>query len=155
MSPVEQIDCIVLLEQEHAELDALFASFELGNLDAVPQICAAIEAHLQLDHVLFPTVMREVDGSAPGAAPHEEDSRELRNLMAELDGFTAVDTDYLDRAKDLVALAREHLLDDESEFIVKIRSLRGERRAELGEVIRVFRLHGDAGEQGTSSDGDH
>lgn len=153
--PVNEADCVVILERDHRELELLFVTFDEGRIDVIPQMCKEVEMHFELDHVLFPTVMRELDDYAPGSAPSPEDRHACVAIIREIETYTAPDLAYIDLAKDLVALTREHLLEDEAEYFLKMRGcLSQSRRFELGEVIRVFRLQGEAGDQGTSSDGD-
>jgi hemerythrin superfamily protein len=149
------MDCIVLLTNDHQQLDGLFASFEAGDVTVVPTICQTLEDHLLMETgVLYPAIGDEVD-KAPVASSIDE-ANQIRALIRELNEFTSIDQAYIAKARDLIAVAREHMLDEESEIFPLVRALLSdERRAELGLAIEALR--GDAAgstNEGASSDGD-
>jgi hypothetical protein len=85
---------IDLLESDRLALEILFSSLVEGDVVVVPEICAALQAHLSRD----------------GARDHQRLLDEIEALMQ----ASCVDEGYVLRARDLVLRARRHLEHDQS-----------------------------------------
>jgi hemerythrin-like domain-containing protein len=138
------MDCIVLLTHHHQGLERLFSTLEEGDLSVVPEICVSLERHLLVEGgAFYPAVVNEVNGTAAEVAASIEEHRQMRHLIRELAEFTAIDEAYVTKARDLVAVVREHVIDEESELYPRVGAALSEgRRAELG--CEIEQLHRSA-----------
>lgn len=150
------VDCIGLLKSEHQQLERLFANIDEGDVTVVPEICQSLDLHLMgEDGIFYPAIVDEIDGVRPCVDASAAESRRMRSLIRDLSDITAVDHMYVMKARDLVAVAREHVIDEESELYPKVSSsLSEKRRTEIGCAIEAFRAQGEASDEGASSDGD-
>lgn len=150
------MDCIGLLKNEHQQLERLFANLEDGDVSVVPVICQSLDLHLMAeDGIFYPAIVDDDEGLRPSVDESAAESRRMRTLIRDLSDMTALDHAYVVKARDLVAVAREHVIDEESELYPKVSaSLSEKRRTEIGNAIQAFRGQGDSTDAGASSDGD-
>jgi hypothetical protein len=150
------MDCMVLLKDDHARLEQLFAGVDTGDTSVVLEMCALLESHLLVEGgVFYPAVMDEVDGAASQVATSMEELEQIRAMLQETLALRAIDDSNLTKARDLVALVREHVLDEEWDLFPVVGAvMSAERRVELGGVMESLRQGSGGGDEGASSDGD-
>lgn len=150
------MDCMVLLKNDHARLEQLFGRVDQGDTSVVPEMCALLESHVLIEGgVFYPAVMDEVDVAALQVGAAFDELEQIRSLLQETLALRAIDSDDLTTARDLIALVREHVLDEESELFPLVGvALSEERRTALGEVMESLRQGRGDVDGGASSDGD-
>ncbi len=150
------MDCLVLLKTDHARLEQFFACVDEGDTSVVLEMCASLESHVLVEGAVFyPAVMDEVDGAASQVSASLEELEQIRALIQETLALRAIHDDDLTKARDLVALVREHVLDEESELFPLVGATLSEhRRTELGGAMASLRQEDGEVDRGASSDGD-
>jgi hemerythrin superfamily protein len=131
------VDAIVMLKEDHKQVEQLFKKLEKGDLSVVPAICDALALHAQLEELLFyPEVRAEVQEVADDVDEAVEEHHVVKLLVGELQEMSDVDEAYKAKATVLMELVRHHVEEEEGEMFPEVRSALGRKRLqEIGEEM--------------------
>jgi hemerythrin superfamily protein len=131
------MDAIVMLRNDHKEVEALFKRLEKGDLSVVPDICTALTRHAIIEEEEFyPAVRAEVDGALDDVLEAIEEHHVVKVLVTELEALTPSDETYKAKATVLMELVRHHVEEEETEMFPEVRHALGRKRlTEIGERL--------------------
>jgi hemerythrin superfamily protein len=131
------MDAIVMLRNDHNEVEALFKRLEKGDLTVVPDICTALAQHAIIEEEEFyPAVRSGVDGALDDVLEAIEEHHVVKVLVAELEAIEPSDETYKAKATVLMELVRHHVEEEESEMFPEVRKALGRKRlTEIGERL--------------------
>jgi iron-sulfur cluster repair protein YtfE (RIC family) len=116
-------DAILMLEQDHREVESRFAAYNLLTDEAAKQkvretICMLLKAHMFVEEqILYPRAAAAVgDGMVNHAIAEHSKAKQLIN---EIELGSASDVDSL--VEGLRAAIEEHVAEEETEFFPKLR----------------------------------
>lgn len=132
------MDAIVMLREDHKQVEQMFKLLDDDDLSVVPDICAALTVHAQIEEEIFyPAVRAEVEDVQEDIGEAVQEHHVVKVLIGELEGLTPDDEEYKAKATVLMELVRHHVEEEESELFPEVRSALGRKRLqELGEVMR-------------------
>lgn len=131
------MDATRLLEQQHREVEALFAELEKGSKDArktVKELARNLLAHMVIEQSIFYPAVKE---AAPDAI-HEayEEHHVARVEIARLVATETDDETFAAKVKTLKELIAHHVKEEEKELFPKVRKrVETEQLASLGESM--------------------
>ncbi len=86
------MDAIVMLKDDHKQVEQLFKKLEKDDLSVVPRICEALTLHAQLEEMLFyPEVRTEVEDVADDVDEAVEEHHVVKILISELQAMSETD----------------------------------------------------------------
>jgi hemerythrin superfamily protein len=135
------MDAIVMLREDHKNVEKLFKALEKDDLSVVPQICEELTVHAQIEESIFyPAVRAEMEDSAEDIGEAVEEHHIVKVLIEELQAMAPDDEAYKSKATVLMELVRHHVDEEESELFPEVRSELGRSRLqELGEQMEQER----------------
>lgn len=135
------MDAIVMLKEDHKQVEHLFKKLEKGDLSVVPKICDALTLHAELEEMLFyPEVRTEVEDAADGVDEAVEEHHLVKILVGELQGMTKTDEAYKAKATVLMELVRHHVEEEEGEMFPEVRAALGRKRLqEIGNEMAAMK----------------
>lgn len=145
-------DVTELLEQDHREVEALFARFEeTGDRRLALQICDELAIHTAVEEeVVYPVVARDVDTglAQEGKREHDEVDRIMTRIkeLPEDDGRLRT---FVAQLKDAVM---HHVEEEEEETFPKMRAKVGDQLVPMGE--KAARRKEELAAQGGAAAGD-
>jgi hemerythrin superfamily protein len=123
------MDAIVMLREDHKEVEALFKKLEKDDLTVVPDICAALTQHAFIEEqVFYPAVRREVDDTLDEVLEAIEEHHVVKMLIGELEGLSPSDGTYKAKATVLMEMVRHHVEEEEGEMFPQVRDALGRKR---------------------------
>lgn len=132
------MDATRLLEQQHREVEALFAELEKGAKDArktVKELARNLLAHMVIEQAIFYPAVKEA-----GADAIHEAYEEHHVARVEIARLVATDTDdetFAAKVKTLKELIAHHVKEEEKELFPKVRKrVEAEQLASLGESMK-------------------
>ena len=139
---------IELLNQDHREVEQLFAQFEsTQDFDIALQICEELTAHAAVEEEIVYPVLERIDPEIEQEA--EEEHAEAKELIARIQSMEPGDPELVPTVLKLKAGIQHHVEEEEGEAWPKMRSGAGEppRRARNGRRGAEGRAarHGDVG----------
>jgi hemerythrin superfamily protein len=131
------MDAIVLLRNDHKDVEALFKRLDKGDLTVVPEICTALTLHATIEEEEFyPAVRAEVDGELDDVLEAVEEHHVVKVLVSELEALDPSDETYKAKATVLMELVRHHVEEEETEMFPEVRHALGRKRlTEIGERL--------------------
>lgn len=135
------MDAIVMLRDDHKEVERSFKKLEKGDLGVVPGICEALTLHAQLEEqVFYPAVRAEVPDVRDDIGEAFEEHGLVKILVEELGELSPDDDAYRAKATVLMELVRHHVEEEEGELFPVVREALGRRRLqELAEEMTQAR----------------
>ena len=135
------MDAIVMLKDDHKEVRLLFRAMEKGELDVVPDICAALTTHAHLEEqVFYPAVRAEVEDSDSEILEALEEHHVATRLIEELEGMDPGDEAYQAKATVLMENVLHHVKEEETELFPLVREALGRKRLqEIGAEMAAAR----------------
>jgi hemerythrin superfamily protein len=135
------MDAIVMLKDQHREVEKLFKKVDKGHLAVVPDICDALEEHARLEELLFyPAVRADVPDEKADVLEAYEEHLIVKRLVSELRTLPASDEAYEAKATVLVENVRHHVREEEDEMFPAVRAALGRKRlTEIGDDMRAAR----------------
>lgn len=129
------MDAIVMLREDHKNVEKLFKQVEKDDLSVVPEICEALTLHAHLEETVFyPAVRAEMEDVSDEIGESVEEHHIVKVLIGELEGMSPDDSTYKAKATVLMELVRHHVEEEESELFPEVRSQLGRSRLQqLGE----------------------
>jgi iron-sulfur cluster repair protein YtfE (RIC family) len=127
-------DVTKLIEQDHREVESLFAQFKSGGGEDVAEtICEELEAHAAAEEAVFyPVVKSEVPGGAKLAKEGNEEHGEARQLIGRIKQTTH-EEHLAELVTELEQAVSHHVQEEESEMLPKTRNaLNPARLDEIG-----------------------
>jgi hemerythrin superfamily protein len=114
-------DVTTLIEQDHREVEDLFAKFKSSpSKDLALQICEELDVHADAEEkVFYPVVKDEVDASL--VKEGEEEHSEARQLIGRIKQ-TADEAHLAELVTELEQAVQHHVEEEESEMLPKSRS---------------------------------
>jgi hemerythrin superfamily protein len=133
------MDAIVLLKNQHREVEKLFKRLDKGDLSVVPAICDALELHASLEETLFyPAVRSDVPDETADVLEAFEEHLIVKRLVAELRELDESDETYEAKATVLMENVRHHVREEEDEMFPAVRAALGRKRlTELGDELQA------------------
>jgi hemerythrin superfamily protein len=133
------MDAIVLLKNQHREVEKLFKKVDKGDLSVVPAICDALELHAALEETLFyPAVRHDVPDETGDVLEAFEEHLIVKRLVAELRELPESDESYEAKATVLMENVRHHVREEEDEMFPAVRAALGRKRlTELGDEMQA------------------
>lgn len=142
-APTERatMDAIVMLREDHKQAEQMFKLLEKDDLSVVPDICAALTVHAQIEEEIFyPVVRAEVEDAQDDIGEAVQEHHLVKILISELQSLTPDDVEYRSKAIVLMELVRHHVEEEEGELFPDVRSALGRNRLqELGAVMQERR----------------
>lgn len=134
------MDAIVLLKDQHKQVERLFKRLEKGDLEVVPEICAALTEHAELEEQYFyPAVREDLENAEDEVDEAFEEHHVMSVLIEELESMTPEDERYKAKATVLMELVRHHVEEEESELFPDARSELGRKRLqEIGDEMQTL-----------------
>ncbi|WP_141733406.1 hemerythrin domain-containing protein [Oligoflexus tunisiensis] len=132
------IDAIQLLQQQHREVEEIFAELESTSAlnlekrqDLVRQLVIALEAHTWIEEkILYPAGL-EVDPVLTRAAVEEHSL--IQHMLHKIVETEADDAAFLPRVKVLKEIVAHHVAEEEAEYFVELQNKLNRRRlADIG-----------------------
>lgn len=131
-------DVVELIEQDHREVESLFAGFERSrDADIASKICEDLDLHADAEEqVVYPVIASDVPGGAEMVKEAKGEHREARQLI----GRIRRTSDH-DKLSELVSELRQavehHVREEESDVLPKTRqALDSSRLNELGKAFQ-------------------
>jgi hemerythrin superfamily protein len=131
-------DVVELIEQDHREVEALFAEFERsGDADIASKICEELDVHADAEEqVVYPVIASDVPGGEEMVKEAEGEHKEARQLIGRIRR-----TSDQDKLAELVGELKEaiqhHVHEEESEVLPQTRqALDSSRLNELGTAFQ-------------------
>ena len=131
------MDAIVLLKNQHREVEKLFKTLARGDVSVVPEICDKLELHAELEESTFyPAVREDVPDEVGDVLESYEEHLIVKRLVEELRGLSSDDETYKAKATVLMELVRHHVREEEDDMFPAVRSALGRKKlTELGELM--------------------
>lgn len=135
------MDAIVLLKNDHKEVERMFKILEKEDLTVVPDICDALTVHARLEEdVFYPAVRAQVDDTTDEVLEAVEEHHLVKVLIGELQALTSDEEVYQAKATVLMELVRHHVEEEETEMFPEVRSALGRNRLrEIGEQMEQLK----------------
>ncbi|MDO8732190.1 MAG: hemerythrin domain-containing protein [Actinomycetota bacterium] len=136
------MDAIVMLKEEHKDLEKLFKQLDKDDLSVIPDICSSLTLHITVEEqVFYPEVNRRTDVEADDIAEVLEEHHLLKLLVSEIRELTPADIEYKAKAGVLTELARHHHKEEETELFPEVRKELGRKRLlEIGAKMEQFKV---------------
>lgn len=137
-------DAIVLLEQDHREVEALYEQFERAQDSATKsalawKICVALTVHARIEEEIFyPKARRSID-EQDLLDEAEVEHAAVKRLIAEIETMTPREKLYDAKVKVLVEYVKHHVKEEENELFPTVRESGVDLRA-LGEKLAKRKL---------------
>ena len=114
-------DVTELIEQEHREVEALFAQFKQGpDKKIAMKICEELDHHTDAEEKVLYSVMRKETGDEELVAEAEKEHKEARQLIGRIK--QTEDTGHLSElVTELEAAVAHHVEEEEKEMLPKAR----------------------------------
>lgn len=135
------MDAIVMLREDHKNVERLFKRMEKDDLTVVPEICEELTLHAHLEETVFyPAVRAEMEDVSDDIGESVEEHHVMKVLIGELEGMSPDNSAYKAKATVLMELVRHHVEEEETELFPEVRSQLGRSRLqELGERMAAER----------------
>jgi hemerythrin superfamily protein len=128
-------DVATLIEQDHREVEGLFAKFkQTGDTSVVEKICEELERHaVGEERAVYPVVADEVPGGKQMSDEAVNEHKEARQLIGRIKNTK--DADHLSSlVTELEQAIQHHVQEEETELLPKAReALDGSRLEQMGE----------------------
>ena len=127
-------DVTKLIEQDHREVEGLFAQFKSdGSKATAMKICEELDAHAGAEEkVFYPVVRDEVPDGKTLADEGKDEHGEARQLIGRIKN-TEDESHLAELVNELEQAINHHVSEEEAEMLPKSRDALSEgRRAELG-----------------------
>jgi len=136
------MDAIVMLKDEHKDLEQLFKQLDKDDLSVIPAICSALTLHITVEEqVFYPEINKRTDVEADDIAEVLQEHHLLKVLVEEIRELTPEDIEYKAKAKVLTELARHHHEEEETELFPEVREELGRKRLqEIGGKMEQFKI---------------
>lgn len=136
------MDAIVMLKDEHKDLEKLFKQLDKDDLSVIPAICSALTLHITVEEqVFYPEINKRTDVEADDIAEVLQEHHLLKVLVEEIRELTPEDIEYKAKAKVLTELARHHHEEEETELFPEVREGLGRKRLqEIGGKMEQFKI---------------
>ena len=136
------MDAIVMLREDHANVEKMFKALEKDDLSVVPDICDALTVHAHIEETVFyPAVPAEMADSSDEIGEAVEEHHVVKILIGELQDLSPDDEAYKAKATVLMELVRHHVEEEQDELFPEVRSALGRKRlVELGEQMAEARM---------------
>lgn len=130
-----------MLKDDHKQVRQMFRTMEKGDLDVVPDICAALRVHTQIEEqVFYPAVRAGVDEAQSDILEALEEHHVAKQLIAELDGMGPSDEAYEAKATVLMENVLHHVEEEESDLFPRVRESLGRNQLrEIGADMQALR----------------
>jgi iron-sulfur cluster repair protein YtfE (RIC family) len=132
-------DVIELIEQDHREVESLFAQFESnGNKSVATKICDELDRHASAEEkVVYPVIASEVPDGSKLTNEAEDEHKEARQLIGRI-RQTSDEGHLRELVTELKQAIEHHVQEEESEVLPKTRkALDSGRLATLGEEFQA------------------
>lgn len=135
------MDAIVMLKDDHKDLEKLFKQLDKDDLSVIPDICTKLTLHITVEEqVFYPEVNKRTDVEADDIAEVLEEHHLLKVLVAEIRELEPDDIEYKAKAGVLTELARHHHKEEETELFPEVREeLSRKRLQEIGAQMEQFK----------------
>ena len=135
------MDAIVMLKNEHRELERLFKQLDKDDLSVVPEMCSSLTLHIAVEEQIFyPEIDRRTDVEADDIAEVLQEHHLLKVLIDEIRELAPDDIDYKAKAGVLTELARHHHKEEENDLFPEVREeLSRKRLQEIGSKMEQFK----------------
>lgn len=135
------MDAIVMLKEEHKELEKLFKKLDKDDLSVVPAICSTLTLHITVEEQIFyPEINKQTDVEADDIAEVLQEHHLLKVLIEEIRALPSEDIDYKAKAGVLTELARHHHEEEETELFPEVREELGRKRLQvIGAKMEQFK----------------
>ncbi|MDO9485373.1 MAG: hemerythrin domain-containing protein [Actinomycetota bacterium] len=135
------MDAIVMLKDDHKELERLFKKLSKDDLSVVPAICSTLTLHITVEEqVFFPEINKRADVEADDIAEVLQEHHLLKVLISEIRELQPDDIDYKAKAGVLSELARHHHEEEEEDLFPEVREQLGRKRLqEIGAKMEQFK----------------
>ena len=125
---------IELLNQDHREVEQLFAQFEsTQDFDIALQICAELTVHATVEEEIVYPVLERIDAETEQEA--EEEHAEAKELIARIQAMEPGDPELVATVMKLKAGIEHHVEEEEGEAWPKMQAEAGEQLDELGTAV--------------------
>jgi hemerythrin-like domain-containing protein len=130
---------IALIEQDHREVENLFAKFEATRDTSIAeQICDELDRHTRAEEsAVYPAIESDVPGGTKMASEGEEEHKEARQLIGRIRQTS--DRDHLaELVRELKQAVEHHVQEEETEILPRTAdTLSSSRLDQLGEEFQA------------------
>ena len=126
-------DVVTLIEQDHREVEELFARFERGDTDVVTTICEELDRHTAgEERAVYPVIAGEVSGGKKMTNEAVDEHKEARGLIGRIRNTT--NPEHLRELVTELKTAVQHHVDEEEHEVLPAtkQALSQDRLEELG-----------------------
>ena len=129
-------DVVSLIEQDHREVEGLFARFEQGDTDVVATICEELDRHTAGEEgAVYPVIESDVPGGKKMMSEAVDEHKEARQLIGRIRNTS--DPGHLEElVTELKTAVQHHVDEEEHEILPATRKALSEARLE--ELGREF-----------------
>lgn len=126
---------IELLNQDHREVEQLFAQFEsTQDFDIALQICAELTVHATVEEEIVYPVLERIDAETEQEA--EEEHTEAKELIARIQAMEPGDPELVATVMKLKAGIEHHVEEEEGEAWPKMQAEAGQQLDALGTAVQ-------------------
>jgi hemerythrin-like domain-containing protein len=124
-------DVITLLNQDHREVEQLFAEFRSTQDPAVvDQICEELTVHAAVEEEVVYPVLKRIDADLEQEAEEEHD--QAKQLIVQIQSLTTGDPQLGELIRQLEDAVQHHVQEEEDEAWPKLREGAGDQLDDLG-----------------------
>lgn len=140
------MDAIVLLKNDHKRVKALFKKLKSHDLSVVPDVCAELTVHAEIEEKIFyPAVRGEVEELDVDEAYQEHHVAKV--LIEELQAMSSEDEMYEAKAVVLMEMVEHHVEEEEGELFPEVRQAFGRKQLqELGQQLEELKAQLNSGQ---------
>lgn len=133
------MDAIVLLKEDHKRVKGLFKKLKAHDVSVVPDICAELTVHAEIEEKIFYPAIRECVEALDVNEAYEE-HHVAKVLIAELESMSPDDEAYEAKAVVLMEMVEHHVEEEEGELFPDVREAFGRNRLqELGAELEAMK----------------
>jgi hemerythrin superfamily protein len=133
------VDAIVLLKNDHKKVKGLFKKLKGHDLSVVPEICAELTIHAEIEEKIFyPAIRPQVEDLDVDEA--YEEHHVVKVLIEELEAMKPTDDRYEAKAIVLMEMVEHHVEEEEGELFPEVRESLGRNRLkEIGAELEAMK----------------
>lgn len=146
----ESLDAVTLLEHDHQEVRSLFREFEKAQKpefksELARHIGEILSVHARAEEQQFYPAVKSIPGLTDMVLEGLEEHRQVKELIAELDGMKPSDATFEPKMKVLMEDVDHHVDEEEKTMFPKVRQALGKAELQdLGQSMRQL-MHASKG----------
>lgn len=133
-------DAITLLEQDHREVEQLFAQYEESNdAEVLAQICDELAIHTQIEEQIFYPAVAKLDGMRDLVEEGRREHAEVKDAIAAIEA-ASYEGNITRHVETVMGGVNHHVQEEEAEMFPKVRTkMETAQLASLGEEMDALK----------------